>query len=183
MFSSRYYADLHIHSQMNGLRAQDPETCGGTVDLFPEEGKYHHDGHRVCRVRLSPEESTALNNLCPVCGKPVTIGVLHRVLELERKQGPAAPPAQTRRLPHRHIVPLPELLSQRLGAAPSSKKVETAYRRALTQAGPELPLLLDAPRTTLEALGGLGEAIQRVRDGRVTRESGFDGEYGVIRVL
>lgn len=177
-----FFGEPSFDAMMNGLRGKDPAVCGGTVDLFPEEGKYHYDGHRACRVRLSPEESMACGNLCPACGQPVTIGVLHRVAELERGQGPAATPTQARRLPYRHIVPLPELLAQQLGTSTSSKKAATAYARTLAQAGPELPLLLDAPAAALDTLGDIGEAIARVRQGRVTRESGFDGEYGVIRV-
>jgi uncharacterized protein (TIGR00375 family) len=177
-----FFGEPSFDAMMDGLRAKDPAVCGGTVHFFPEEGKYHFDGHRACRVRLTPEESMANGNLCPACGKPVTIGVLHRVVELERRQGAAAPPARITRLPYRHTVPLPELLAQQLGTAPSSKKVEAAYVRTLAQAGPELPLLLDAPDATLEALGDLGQAITKVREGRVIREGGYDGEYGVIRV-
>ena len=170
-------------AMMNSLRAKDPATCGGTVHLFPEEGKYHYDGHRACRVRLSPEESMTLGNVCPACGKPVTIGVLHRVIELEQRQGSPPPSPPPPRLPHHHIIPLPELLAQQLGTAPSSKAVKTAYAQTLAKTRPELPLLLDAPSATLDALDSLGESIRRVREGRVTRESGFDGEYGTIHVL
>ena len=178
-----FFGTPSFDAMMNGLRAQDPATCGGTVHLFPEEGKYHHDGHRACRVRLTPEESAAHRNLCPACGKPVTIGVLHRVIELEQRQSTPTPSPTPPRLPHRHIIPLPELLAQRLGTAPSSKAVKAAYAQTLALAGPELPLLLDAPSATLDTLDALGESIRRVRQGHVIRESGYDGEYGTIRVL
>ena len=176
-----FFGEPSFDAMMNGLRAKTPHICDGTVHLFPEAGKYHHDGHRACRTRLTPEESAAHNNRCPSCGKPVTIGVLHRVIELEKRQDTATPSPP--RLPHRHIIPLPELLSQQLGTAPSSKTVKTAYTRTLTQTGPELPLLLDAPSATLNTLDTLGEFIKRVRQGRVTRESGFDGQYGRIHTL
>ncbi len=187
--ANRFFGEPSYDAMLDGLRRRDPAVCGGTVDLFPEEGKYHLDGHRACRVRLEPDESMALDNLCPACGKPLTVGVLHRVVELERKQlsevgqcesstvqGPA-------RLPYRYIVPLPELLGQQLNAAATSKKVAVAYGRLLAAAGPELPLLLDADADALARLGEIGEMILKVRDGRVRREGGFDGEYGVIRVL
>ena len=198
-----FFGPPSYDAMMNGLRTKDPSVCGGTIDLFPEEGKYHLDGHRTCGVRLTPEESMALNNRCPACGKEVTIGVLHRVVELERQQraedggrraedGPRSPSPSARshartlelppRLPYRHIVPLPELLSQQLGVATTSKKVAAAYSRILAEAGPELPLLLDADAQHLSALGTVGEAILKVREGRVVRQGGFDGEYGVIRV-
>ncbi len=193
-------------AMMNGLRAQDPAVCGGTIGLFPEEGKYHLDGHRACRVRLSPEESMARNNLCPACGKVVTIGVLHRVVELETAQGagfrsletgdggqrtearvqPSAfslQPSALPRLPYHYIVPLPELLAQQVGTAPSSKKVAAAYASLLAEAGPELPLLLETDSQALAKLGIIGEAIHKVREGHVVREGGYDGEYGSIRVV
>ncbi len=190
-------------AMLNGLRARDPAVCGGTIDLFPEEGKYHLDGHRACGVRLEPAESMACNNLCPACGKELTIGVLHRVVELERGQQSAIGSPQSavgnqtpstlelqnsrtpelpRRLPYRYIVPLPELLAQKVGTAPASKKVTAAYASLLASAGPELPLLLDAEPQTLAALGEIGQMILRVREGRVIRQGGYDGEYGVIRV-
>lgn len=166
---------------LTGLRTRDPDVFGGTVHLFPEAGKYHLDGHRSCGVRLDPEESRALNGLCPACGKPLTIGVLHRVTELERNQ-PASPARPLTRPPYRYHIPLPELLAQQMGASPSSKKVTAAYLRLLADAGPELALLLDAGDDALRELGRIGEMIRSVRAGRVIREGGYDGEYGTIRV-
>ena len=180
-----FFGQPSYDALLNGLRSRDPEICGGTVDLFPEVGKYHLDGHRACGVRLEPAESMACDNLCPACGKSLTIGVLHRVEELERGQGSEArgrrPEAPTR-LPFHYIVPLPELLGQQLGTSAASKKVAAAYDRLLTEAGPERPLLLDAAPERLSALGEIGSMIRRVREGRVIRQGGYDGEYGVIRV-
>lgn len=191
-----FFGEPSYDALLNGLRARDPDVCGGTVDLFPEEGKYHLDGHRSCGVRLEPADSLANANLCPACGKPLTIGVLHRVVELERMQGSEAggqasfthelknarTSARPPRLPYRYIVPLPELLGQQLDVAPSSKKVAAAYQSLLAEAGPELPLLLDAAPERLSALGEIGGMIRRVREGRVVRQGGYDGEYGTIRV-
>ncbi|MCL1920953.1 MAG: endonuclease Q family protein, partial [Kiritimatiellaeota bacterium] len=86
-----FFGEPGYDAMLDGLRAADPAVCGGTVDLFPEEGKYHLDGHRDCGVCLEPEESLALDNICPACGKEVTIGVLHRVVELEQRQLAAVP--------------------------------------------------------------------------------------------
>ncbi len=177
-----FFGELTYPRLLDGLRSRDPAVCGGTVDLFPEEGKYHLDGHRSCGVRLEPADSLARGNRCPACGKELTIGVLHRVVELERGQSQSQASGKVRRLPYRHIIPLPELLGQMLGCAPASKKVATAYGRTLAAAGPELPLLLDADAATLAGLGELGARILRVREGRVVRQGGYDGEYGVIRV-
>lgn len=172
-----FFGEPSFDAMMDGLRRSDPKVCGGTVDLFPEEGKYHFDGHRACQARLSPEESIARGNLCPVCGKPVTMGVLHRVIELERSQPAAAPSFKP--LPYRYQIPLPELIARTLGvASAASKKVQARYQAILAERGPELPLLLDAP--DLAPLGPLGQAIQAVRAGRVTREPGYDGLYGRI---
>jgi PHP family Zn ribbon phosphoesterase len=191
--ANRFFGTPSFDAMMNGLRAKDPAVCGGTIDLFPEEGKYFLDGHRSCRVRLTPAESVARDNLCPACGRPLTIGVLHRVEDLEQKQTAEAgglrpaierkPLEPARRLPYHYIVPLPELLAQQLGVSSASKKVTAAYDRLLGDAGPELPLLLDAEAPTLAKLGGIGGAILSVREGRVSREGGYDGEYGAIRVL
>ncbi|MEI7899852.1 MAG: endonuclease Q family protein [bacterium] len=182
-----FFGEPSYDAMMNGLRTKDPAVCGGTIDLFPEEGKYHLDGHRACRVRLEPAASMARGNLCPACGKALTIGVLHRVVELEQKQAAALQPAAcslqpVARLPWRYIVPLPELLAQQLAVAPTAKKVALAYTRLLAEAGPELPLLLDADSQVLAKLGNMGAAILKVREGRVVREGGYDGEYGTIRV-
>lgn len=170
---------------LNGLRAHDPDVCGGTVHLFPEEGKYHLDGHRSCGVRMSPDASMRVDNLCPACGKPLTIGVLHRIVELERRERDAGAPRDARGaawLPHRHVVPLAEILSQRLGAAPQSKRVAEAYRGLLDAHGPELHLLLDADEATLAAAGETGALIAQMRAGRVVREGGYDGLYGTVRI-
>ncbi len=168
---------------IKALRTKDGTKCGGTVHLFPEAGKYHSDGHRACGVRLTPEQSTLNNNICPVCQKPVTMGVLHRIVELERQQATAHPLATDTRLPHCHIIPLPELIAQSLGVKSITKKVVAAYTKVLAKAGSELPLLLDVAPTELAALGVVGEMIQKVRSGQVTRESGYDGIYGTIKVV
>lgn len=175
-----FFGEPSYGTLLNALRSRDPAVCGGTVDLFPEEGKYHLDGHRACGVCLEPAESMAHGNRCPVCGKELTIGVLHRVVELEKNQ--TAGTAPNNRLPYRYIVPLPELLAQSLDVSATSKKVSAAYRSLLAAAGPELPLLLDADERRLGELGDIGRRILRMRAGQVTRKGGFDGEYGSIRV-
>jgi PHP family Zn ribbon phosphoesterase len=118
-----FFGPPSFDAMMNGLRRRDPAVCGGTIDLFPEEGKYHLDGHRACGVRLRPEESLALGNRCPVCGKPLTIGVLHRVTELENAQ---TPPAGTADGP----APLP-LRDSASGTARSAPRRRAPRRRKL----------------------------------------------------
>lgn len=153
----------------------------GTMEFYPEEGKYHLDGHRACNVVLEPREALALGNICPVCGKPLTVGVLHRVLELADRQEPA-------KLPHepeaRPLIPLPEVLGEILGAGSGSRKVQDRYSRLLRDLGPELDILCHLPEADLRAhWEPLGEAVARMRRGEVIREPGFDGQYGVVRVF
>ncbi|MBI3270963.1 MAG: hypothetical protein HYZ53_18315 [Planctomycetes bacterium] len=155
---------------------------GGTIEFFPEEGKYHLDGHRRCGVRLSPEETRRQGGLCPSCGKPATVGVLHRVESLaDRPEGACSPTAA----PFRSLVPLPELLGELLGVGADSVRVQTAFHALLARLGPELFLLEHAALEDLRRLGSplLAEAVSRLRAGRVRRESGYDGEYGKIRVF
>jgi DNA helicase-2/ATP-dependent DNA helicase PcrA len=151
----------------------------GTIEFFPEEGKYHHDGHRKCKVSLHPSETRRRNGVCPKCGKPVTVGVLHRVYELADREAPKLPK------PFYSIIPLPEILSEILGCGPSAKKVTGAYEELLAALGPELHVLMDAPSKDIERAGGrlLAEAVDRMRESKVIREEGYDGEYGVIRLF
>jgi superfamily I DNA/RNA helicase len=151
----------------------------GTVDMFPEEGKYHHDGHRKCGVHLEPEETRALDGKCPECGKPLTVGVLYRVSELaDRPAG--QPPATAGR--SRKIVPLPEIMGEILGVGPKSKAVTQAVTALVEAHGPELPLLLDLPLDQIRD-ERVAEAIRRLRAGEVRREAGYDGEYGRITLF
>jgi DNA helicase II / ATP-dependent DNA helicase PcrA len=157
------------------------EGYDGTVEFFPEEGKYHLDGHRACEVRLDPKETLALAGLCPVCGKPVTVGVAHRV-EMLADRAQAAPPPKAGNVTS--LVPLPEILSELLGSGPASQSVLRSYDRVIAQLGPELSLLGELPLEEIARLDPrLSEAVQRLRAGAVIREAGYDGEYGVIRLF
>ncbi len=156
----------------------------GTVEFFPEEGKYHFDGHRKCNVCLSPEETRRHNGLCPACGKPVVRGVMHRVLELaDRPAAPTCLPPKAK--PYRSLIPLEEILAEVCGVGVQSRAVQGHYAELLGRLGSELAILQSLP---LEALAGQGppllaEAIRRMRQGRVIRQPGYDGQYGVIRLF
>ncbi len=151
----------------------------GTVEFFPEEGKYHLDGHRKCRTKLHPSETQKHKGLCPSCGKPITVGVLHRVYELSDRDSPSLS------LPFHSLIPLPEILSEILGCGPSTKKVSDTYEGLLAAIGPEIGILMETPLEEIGRAGGplIKEAIQRMRLNRVIREEGYDGEYGVIRLF
>jgi DNA helicase II / ATP-dependent DNA helicase PcrA len=151
----------------------------GTIEFFPEEGKYHLDGHRKCRTRLLPAQTMERKGLCPVCGKPITVGVLHRVYELSDREAPAA------LWPFWSLIPLTEILSEILDCGPSSKKVAAAYGDLLGRLGPEMVILMDTPPEDIDQAGIplLAEAVRRMREGRVIKEEGYDGQYGVIRLF
>ena len=154
----------------------------GTLEFFPEEGKYHLDGHRKCGRRLDPEETRRLGGLCPECGRPVTVGVLARVLDLADRPEGARPEGAA---PFHSLIPLAEVLSEIIGVGPKSKKVGLALSDLLEKVGPELFILRQAPLEDVERVGGplLSEALKRMRAGRVTAEGGYDGEYGRISLF
>lgn len=154
----------------------------GTIEFFPEEGKYHADGHRLCGVNWAPEQTRAAGGRCPECGKPLTVGVLNRVEELaDRPVGHR--PAHARDVTH--LVPLAELLGEINTVGARSKKVAGKLNDLIAALGPELEILTRTPLAEIDRVGGelLAEGIRRLRRGEVRRVSGFDGEYGVITLF
>lgn len=174
--------ELAYDAIFDALRSGDPARFKGTVEFFPEEGKYHLDGHRACGICWEPPETLAHGGLCAVCGKPVTVGVMHRVEQLaDRPMG--GRPARVH--PFHSLVPLPEVLGQVHGAGAASKRVALEYEKLLGRLGPELRILLETPLAAIRAAGGerLAEGIDRMRRGQVDAQGGYDGEYGVIRLF
>ncbi len=147
-----------------------------TIELFPEEGKYYHDGHRRCGVSFSPEAARVVGGICPRCGKPLTVGVLHRVDDVEQSADAGEIP------PFDSVIPLAEILSHILGRGPESKAVAAAAGELVRRFGPELRVLLEVPVEALRDGGtpAIGEAIDAVRKGRVSRSAGYDGVFGRI---
>ena len=154
----------------------------GTVEFFPEEGKYHLDGHRKCGVRVEPGQTRELGTICPHCGKPLTVGVLHRVAELADRPAGFRPPGAAG---FTSLVQLPEIVGEILATGPKSKKVTGEVGRLVAALGPELSILRDVPLDDLRRAGGsrLSEGIARLRRGEVIRDAGYDGEYGTIRLF
>ncbi len=174
--------DLSYSAIRSALETFDPASFLGTYEFYPEEGKYHVDGHRKCGFRCSPQQTRALDNLCPECGKPLTLGVLHRVESLaDRPEGSRSP----RAAPFRSLIPLEDILSEVLQVGPKSKKVVRAGDRLIRTFGSELEILCRVPREDLDRCGMslLAEAVERMRDGRVTFDPGFDGEFGLVRIF
>ncbi len=154
----------------------------GTFEFYPEEGKYHYDGHRKCGVCMEPDQTLKTGGMCPVCGTPVTVGVLNRVLALADRAEPLPP---RRAEGFSYIIPLPELLAEIAGSGSGSKAVTGLYGRIITAFGNEYGFLLDAALEDISRSQGslLAEAVRRMREGRIDPRPGYDGEFGVIRVF
>ncbi len=172
---------LDIDRSYEGLyqAIQKGQGLDGTLEFFPEEGKYHYDGHRKCGICLSPEETEQYHGLCPVCGKKLTIGVEHRIQELaDRKKGFV--PKNARHF--EKLVPLPEVISQVMGFSPTSKRVQAKYQELLKSLGSEFDILRQVPLEDLKKTGGelLSESIGCIRRGNVICHPGYDGAYGTI---
>ncbi|MBB5627223.1 endonuclease Q family protein [Sphaerisporangium krabiense] len=170
---------LDYFAIQDALRTGDGLT--GTVEFFPEEGKYHVDGHRKCGVRMEPEETRRHGGRCPVCGKKLTVGVLSRVDDLADRPAGVRPGGAAG---FRNLVPLPEVVGEILGVGPKTKKVRTEIDRLTAALGPELAILEELPVETIAVHSPrLGEAVDRLRRGQVTKDPGYDGEYGAIRLF
>jgi uncharacterized protein (TIGR00375 family) len=154
----------------------------GTIEFFPQEGKYHHDGHRACGVSFSPQETIKHNYLCPVCEKKVTVGVMHRVQKLADRENGFRPEGA---LPFYSIIPLQEIIAETMNVGVSSKAVKKAYFDLLEKLGSEFSVLMETPLDEIEKAGSplLKEAIRRVRSGNVHIAPGFDGMYGKIKIF
>jgi DNA helicase-2/ATP-dependent DNA helicase PcrA len=154
----------------------------GTVEFYPEEGKYHFDGHRSCGVRTHPDETRRLEGRCPECGRALTVGVMSRVLELaDREEGLRPEGAAT----FERLVPLAETVAQVVGTGVGSKRVRNQVARLLERLGPELTVLRATPIEDIARIAGapVAEAIRRVRCGELTISPGFDGEFGAVQVF
>lgn len=154
----------------------------GTIEFFPEEGKYHYDGHRSCDVNLSPEETIKHNYLCPVCWKKVTVGVLHRVEKLADRKNGFSPEGA---FPFYSLIPLQEIIAQVMKVGVNSKAVNKQYFHLIENLGNEFAILMDTPLDAIETAGSplLREAIYRMRSGNVHISPGYDGEYGKIKIF
>jgi uncharacterized protein (TIGR00375 family) len=172
--------DISYPAIMNAIRSR--EGFAGTIEFFPEEGKYHYDGHRDCGVSLAPEETVHYDHLCPVCGRKVTVGVMHRVEKLaDREQGfrPEGAPGFT------SIIPLPEIIAEGLKCGVNTKKVDALYFALLEKLGSEFSILMDVPLDDIGRAGAplIREAISRMREGKVHIAPGYDGEFGKVKIF
>lgn len=177
-----FNTELSYSAIIEAIKSKDPKKFLYTIEFFPEEGKYHYDGHRNCEISCSPEETKKYNGICPVCGKLLTIGVLSRVEELaDRPEGFKPENA----IPYKSLIPLEEIIAEVLGVGVGTKGVEKEYKDLIEKFGSELGILLDTSISDLksETLPEISEAISRVREGKVHIEPGYDGAYGKIKIF
>ncbi len=163
------------------LRTKDKNRFLYTIEFFPEEGKYHFDGHRLCGIRWSPQETKEHGGKCPKCGRQVTVGVANRVEKLaDRPEG--FKPGNA--IPFKNLIPLDEIIADARGVAKTSVMVERDYYSMIAKFGTEFEILMRAPKEDL--LKGLplkvADGVLKVRQGQVDIKAGFDGEYGKISI-
>ena len=175
---------LDIECSYEGLyqAIQTGKGLEGTVEFFPEEGKYHFDGHRKCGVSLSPVEAERLGGICPVCGKKLTMGVDHRVEQLaDREEGFVKKDGKK----YESLVPLPEVVAACMGYSTASKKVQGCFEQMMQTLGTEFDILRNVPAEDIKSCAGerIAEGIENVRTGNVKRIPGYDGEYGKIQLF
>ena len=166
-----------VYEAING----DRDKFYGTLEFYPEEGKYHFDGHRKCGICLAPSETVKLGGVCPVCGGRITVGVLHRVEELADRDSPSLDKDK----PFERIVPLTEVIASSVGMSSGSVKVKRKYEELLSELGSELYIIREAPIDEIEKRAGelIAAGIKNLREGKVEAAAGFDGEYGKVTVL
>jgi uncharacterized protein (TIGR00375 family) len=171
---------LDYDAVVSALTAKDASRFLSTLEFFPEEGKYHYDGHRACQVRWAPEETKRHGGRCSTCGKKVTVGVMHRVEELADRPAGATPAGA---IPFQRIVPLEEIIADAVGANVGTQAVEREYQQLLYKCGTEFAALLETPEEELRKATSpkIAEGILRMRRGEVRVEPGYDGEYGKVK--
>jgi len=174
--------ELDYQSIKKAIAAGDGKSFAGTIEFYPEQGKYHFDGHRKCKVRLDPNETIKNDGLCPVCGKTLTLGVSYRV-EMLADRKPDHQPENA--VPFMRLVPLVDVLSEIYQVGPGSKKVLGSYETALKNLGPEFAIIKDLNAADISRAGipFLAEAVMRMRAGNIHISGGYDGEFGVVKIL
>lgn len=169
------------------INEQDKQQFLYTIEFYPEEGKYHTDGHRDCAFQCSPEETAKFGGRCPHCKKMLTVGVLNRVVELsDRTEDEAKAIAEARGfVPYKSVVPLPEILADTFGCGVATKRVTTMYTQMIQRIGSEFHILLSASLSEIEAASSstIAHAIDRVRKGNIHIVPGYDGEFGIVKVF
>lgn len=173
---------VNYDEMFDALKKGDKEKFLGTIEFFPEEGKYHYDGHRACNFCCDPKETIKNDYKCPNCGKKITVGVMHRIEVLaDREKGGT----HKRAFPFKHLIPLQEIIAEVKNRGVSSKGVQQEYMNLLNHIGSELYILLEAPATEIKKITDplIAQAIERVREEKVNIYPGYDGEFGKIQIF
>ena len=177
-----FNTELSYAAIKSALKTANPDQFLGTFEFYPQEGKYHIDGHRACDISFWPATTLKHDGQCPVCGKPLTLGVLYRVEELaDHKEGRQP----SRSAPYFSIIQLADILSEILQVGPKSKKVSQAYQAALDKLGSELNILQNLDSAAIEQAGIslLAEAVERMRRREINVIPGYDGQYGRVKIF
>jgi len=169
------------YAEIIGAIKTNDERLVGTIEFFPEEGKYHHDGHRACNVRFSPEETKAHHGICPICGRPLVVGVGYRVDELADRKIENKKPDKT----VEYIVPLTEVVAELHGTkSTNGKAVVAEYDKLIANLGSEFGVLRKLPLERIKAYSPqIALSVERIRAGQVYKDPGYDGVYGTVKVF
>jgi DNA helicase II / ATP-dependent DNA helicase PcrA len=177
-----FETDFSYSGIMEAIKTKNPEKFLYTVEFYPQEGKYYYDGHRSCGVFSSPFESRKSNNICPVCRKPLTLGVLNRVEQLADREEGFRP---RKAIPFKSLIPLKEIIAESLGTGSQTKKADNEYESLTDKLGAEFKILTEVPLKELESttIPEIAEGIMRVREGKVKIDPGYDGVFGKVRIF
>jgi uncharacterized protein (TIGR00375 family) len=177
-----FLTDLSYEGVYKALSTNDRKAYVGTIEFFPEEGKYHLDGHRACKVQWGPDKTIAAGGICPVCGGKLTVGVLHRVEDLaDRPVGFVLPLARQ----FERIVPLAQVIGACIGSPSNSNRVSVQLNPMVDTLGPELVILRQTAIEDIKIVAGerIAEGIRRMRAGQLHISAGYDGEFGVVKIF
>ena len=180
--ANAFNIDLSYQAIIEAIKSRDPEKFLYTIEFYPQEGKYHYDGHRNCGISLSPKETKKYNGICPVCGRLLTIGVLNRVEELaDRAEGFVPENA----IPYKSLILLREIIAEALGVESATQRVQKEYKNLIENFDSEFNILLEVPRSDLGKVTfpEIAEGILRAREGKLYIEPGYDGVYGKVRIF
>lgn len=175
------FPEMTYDQLVSAIKDKDPQRFLFTIEFYPEEGKYHLDGHRICGFSCMPEETKKLNGRCPKCGRLLTVGVHHRISELADHPFGREP---KQKIPYKSIVPLQEMIADMLAVGKKTKKVQQLYQKAITRLGNEFHILLENEMEEIAQVDSLlAEGVRRMRSGEVHIKPGYDGEYGTMKIF
>jgi len=174
--------EISYYEILDAIKKKDQKKFLYTIEFFPEEGKYHYDGHRLCGISLSPQESKKYNNICPYCAKPLTIGVLNRVEQLADREENFVPPQA---IPFKSLIPLEEIIADALNVSPGTMQVEKEYKKLIDHFENEFNILIKTSKEDLAkiTLPIIAEGVIKTRERKVFIEPGYDGVYGKIKIF